>query len=115
LLTSVEGARVHVSGLDGMLYALRQAAAVVGVDSGPLHLAAALGKPGVAIYGPTDPVRNGPYGGTIEVLRAPGARTSYRRERQIDPAMREIAPAAVFERLRARLLSCGGQVARGER
>ena len=45
----------HLSSLPGPIYATRRAAAVVGVDSGPLHLAAALGKPGVAIFGPTDP------------------------------------------------------------
>ena len=44
---------------------------MIGVDSGPLHLAAALAKPGVAIYGPTDPARHGPYGGTFTVLRSP--------------------------------------------
>ena len=35
---------------------------VVANDSGPLHLAVALGIPAVGIYGPTDPARNGPYG-----------------------------------------------------
>jgi len=34
----------------------------IGGDSGPLHLAAALGKPTVGIFGPTDPLRNSPYG-----------------------------------------------------
>jgi len=45
----------------------------VGVDSGPLHLAAALNKSGAAIFGPTDPLRNGPYGGDFQVFRAAGA------------------------------------------
>lgn len=40
---------------------LRRAKLFVGGDTGPLHLAAALGTPIVAIYGPTDPVRNGPF------------------------------------------------------
>src|SRR5207248_3009600 len=60
-LASVPEARPHCSGIAGLIDATRRAAAVVGVDSGPLHLAAALGKPGVAIFGPTDPARNGPY------------------------------------------------------
>lgn len=38
----------------------RLAKLFVGGDSGPLHLAAAVGTPIVAIYGPTDPARNGP-------------------------------------------------------
>jgi len=40
-------------------------------DSGPMHLAVALGKPLVAIFGPTDPVRIGPYGRPQAVLQAP--------------------------------------------
>lgn len=39
----------------------RRASLFVGSDSGPLHLAAAVGTPIVAIYGPTDPARNGPF------------------------------------------------------
>ena len=72
---------------------------MVGLDSGPLHLAAALGKPGVAIYGPTDPARHGPYGGTIAVLRSPDAVTRYRRTQEPDASMREITPDQVFEAL----------------
>jgi lipopolysaccharide heptosyltransferase I len=34
----------------------------IGSDTGPLHLAAALGKRVIGLYGPTDPARNGPYG-----------------------------------------------------
>jgi lipopolysaccharide heptosyltransferase I len=41
---------------------LREASAVIGADTGPLHLAAALGTPVVGLYGPTNPARNGPYG-----------------------------------------------------
>jgi len=50
---------------------LRQAAGVVTVDSGPMHMAAALGVPVVAVFGPTDPVRVGPYGSGHVVLRDP--------------------------------------------
>ena len=39
----------------------RRARLFIGGDSGPLHLAAAVGAPIVGIYGPTDPVRNGPF------------------------------------------------------
>jgi lipopolysaccharide heptosyltransferase I len=47
---------------------LRQAAALVTNDSGPMHVAAAVGTPVVALFGPTDPVRTGPYGGGHSVL-----------------------------------------------
>jgi heptosyltransferase-1 len=95
----------HISGLPGLIWATRRAAAVVGVDSGPLHLAAAVEKPGVAVFGPTDPSRNGPYGDSIQVLRASGAVTSYKRGAAIDPSMRSISPDAVFETLKSVLCS----------
>ncbi len=40
---------------------LRRAKLLVSGDTGPLHLAAALGVPVVGLFGPTDPARNGPY------------------------------------------------------
>lgn len=89
----------HESSIAGLIYATRRAAAVVGVDSGPLHLAAALGKPGVAVYGPTDPARNGPYGGTIRVLRAPNAPTTYQRTNEPAASMKAITPEMVAAEL----------------
>ncbi|MBI3208335.1 MAG: glycosyltransferase family 9 protein [Candidatus Solibacter usitatus] len=99
LLQGLESVSVHVSSIAGLLHATRRAAAVVGVDSGPLHIAAALGKPGVAIFGPTDPKRNGPYGGSMRVLRYARAVTSYQRSPQTDPSMLEITPSMVAEAL----------------
>jgi len=43
---------------------------VVGGDTGPLHLAAALGTPVAGLYGPTDPARNGPYGQLDHVIQS---------------------------------------------
>ncbi len=48
----------------------RSASVVVSTDTGPMHLAAALGTPVVALFGPTAPWRTGPYGGGHVVLRA---------------------------------------------
>lgn len=98
-LARVAGTVVHTSSIEGLIDATRRAAAVVGVDSGPLHLAAALGKPGVAIYGPTDPTETGPYGGSLTVLRSPGAITSYKRREQFDESMLAITPEAVLAAL----------------
>lgn len=102
-LAAVQGAVAHTSGIAGLIDATRRAAAVVGVDSGPLHLAAALGMPGVAIFGPTDPARNGPYGGTIRVLRADGAETTYRRDAAPSASMRAITAEEVWAALRPQL------------
>jgi lipopolysaccharide heptosyltransferase II len=48
---------------------LERAALVVANDSGPMHVAAALGRPLVTPYGPTNPVRTGPYGRAESVVR----------------------------------------------
>lgn len=113
ILQSIPGALVHLSGIDGLINATRRATAVIGVDSGPMHLAAALNKPGIAIFGPTDPARNGPYGGSLQVLRHPSATSKLRRADgrsgayirgdEIDPAMRAVTPEAVLASLRTQV------------
>jgi len=87
---------------------LRGAACAVGGDTGPLHLAAALGTPTVALFGPTDPARNGPYrsGEAQEnehkdiVLRAPGVRTTHKRDSRPHPSMLALSVDQVFEAVR---------------
>jgi heptosyltransferase-1 len=96
----VAGSEWHVSGLPGLIHATRRASAIVGVDSGPLHIAAAIGKPGIAIYGPTDPAATGPYGKTFKILRSPAALTTYKRGAEPDASMRAISPDQVFEQLK---------------
>jgi heptosyltransferase-1 len=91
--------RIHESGLPGLIDGTRRAAAVIGVDSGPMHLAAAVGKPGVAIFGPTDPAKNGPFHSKMAVLRSAVAVTSYKRLDAIDPSMRAITVAQVKDAL----------------
>lgn len=90
---------VHISSIAGLIAATRRASAVLGLDSGPLHLAAALQKPGVALFGPTDPARNGPYGSTIRVLRSADAVTSYKRLPAVDPSMLALTPVQVGKAL----------------
>jgi heptosyltransferase I len=92
--------RAYVSTLAGLIDATRRATAVVGLDSGPLHLAAALGKPGVALFGPTDPACTGPFGGSLTVLRAPGFETTYKRHSETHASMRAIT----VEQVKAALL-----------
>ena len=96
----VDGAESHVSGIAGLIDATRRATAVVGVDSGPLHIAAAIGKTGVAIFGPTDPAVTGPYGKSITVLRIDDAVTTYKRAAESDASMRAITADQVFVQLR---------------
>ncbi|MDB5327084.1 MAG: lipopolysaccharide heptosyltransferase, partial [Phycisphaerales bacterium] len=48
---------------------LEGASLVVANDSGPMHIAAALGRPLVTLFGPTNPVRTGPFGRPETVLQ----------------------------------------------
>ena len=48
---------------------LRRADLVIANDSGPMHIASALGKPLVTMFGPTNSVRTGPYGRLDSVVR----------------------------------------------
>ncbi|HMM19594.1 MAG TPA: lipopolysaccharide heptosyltransferase II [Selenomonadales bacterium] len=65
IIASAKAAPVDLTGktsLKELAHLLKHARAFVGGDTGPMHLAAALATPVVALYGPTDIVRNGPYG-----------------------------------------------------
>jgi len=74
----------------------RRAKLFIGGDTGPLHLAAALQVPVVAIFGPTDPARNGPYGTRNVVLRNPASSTTHARNAKADQTMLEISVDAVI-------------------
>jgi heptosyltransferase-1 len=81
-----------VSGSLTELIALtRRACLFIGGDTGPLHLAAALGIPVLAIFGPTNPARNGPFGTRSIVLRSSASRTTHCRRAEPDPGMLEIS------------------------
>lgn len=80
----------------------RRAAVVVGGDSGPVHLAAALGRPVVALFGPTDPARNGPWGpGPMCVLRDPLSVTSHKKVPGPDPGLARITVQEVLDAVQA--------------
>ena len=68
-LAEATGARMAPpTNLRELAWLLKNAEAVIGGDTGPLHLAAALGTKVVGLYGPTDPRRNGPYGQLAHVI-----------------------------------------------
>jgi heptosyltransferase-1 len=74
----------------------RRVALVIAGDTGPLHLACALGRPVVGIYGPTDPSRNGPFGTSFKVLRSPESRRDHTRNAAPEPGLLTIQPADVL-------------------
>jgi heptosyltransferase-1 len=88
----------------GQLIALvRRATVVIAGDTGPLHLAAALERPVVGIYGPTDPARNGPYGTRQRILRDASSITSHKRIAEIEDGMLRIEVDDVVEAAREML------------
>lgn len=58
---------------EGLAHVAARAALFVAGDTGPLHLAVALGVPTLALFGPTDPARNGPYRRPWSAVRYDGA------------------------------------------
>jgi ADP-heptose:LPS heptosyltransferase len=72
-------ARIVSGDLGALIGVARRASAFVAGDTGPLHIAAALGTPVVAVFGPTSPRRNGPYSQRSRVVRAAGVETTYSR------------------------------------
>ena len=93
------GAEVIPSTLPQMLALTRRAALVIGGDTGPIHLAAALGRPTLALFGPTDPARNGPHFPSARTitLRHPTSRTDHHRTATPDPGLKQITVEQVLE------------------
>jgi heptosyltransferase-1 len=98
--TSGGAARPMNCTLTELIALTRRARLFIGGDTGPLHLAAALQVPVVAIYGPTDPARNGPYGTRSIVFRNAESITSHARRTEADEGMLGIGSTAVVEAAR---------------
>jgi 3-deoxy-D-manno-octulosonic-acid transferase/heptosyltransferase-1 len=91
----------------------REAALLVTTDSGPMHLAAAVGTPIVALFGPTDPARTGPYGPGHRIIRK-GLSCSpcFRKRCETPRCMTDISVEEVFTAVKEMLAS---RKERGER
>jgi len=85
--------------LKRLAYLLKKADIVIGNDSGPIHIAAAVGTPVVALYGPTSPARTGPYGRQQTVLTSRlSCSPCFGRKCDLDVAcMRNITVEAVYQ------------------
>jgi len=91
--------RVIPSTLPQMIALIRRAGIVIGGDSGPVHMAAGLGRPVVMLFGATDPLRNGPYFADAKfiVIRHPSSVNDYRHHQFIDPGLEQIPVEQVLE------------------
>jgi heptosyltransferase I len=82
--------------LERLIAVTRRICLTIAGDTGPLHLACALGKPVVGIYGPTDPKRNGPFGVPFRVLRHPESKRDHTRHSEPEAGLLTITPEQVF-------------------
>jgi len=80
----------------------RRAKLFLGGDTGPLHLAAAVGTPLVAIHGPTDPARNGPFN-KADIALYNQAPINHSRRNSHAPYIEGISVESVREAIEARL------------
>jgi lipopolysaccharide heptosyltransferase II len=90
--------------LPEMIEWIRRCDLMITNDTGPMHAAAAMRKPLVALFGPTEPRRTGPYGQLENVLRvdhlpcSPCLKSRCRYEKP-DECLRALTPGHVVERV----------------
>lgn len=84
---------------------LQRADLYVGVDSGPMHIAAFAGTPVVALFGPTDPARVGPYGDGHRVVRREDLECLACRRRSCEDrkCLEGLEPKRVYEEIQCLL------------
>ncbi len=103
VVTASHGAATAIATDLRQLIALtRRAALVVAGDTGPLHLAAALNRPVLALFGPTDPARTGPWNVGPQhtqscVLRHPSSVTDHRRHPTIERGLLQLSTQTVAD------------------
>ena len=87
------------STLPQLIALVRRAALVLGGDTGPVHLGAALGRPTLALFGPTDPARNGPWfpGAKARVLRHADSASNHKRHRETEAGLARLSVDEVTE------------------
>ena len=91
------GATSLLCSIEQLIAITRRVSLAIAGDTGPLHLACALGRPVVGIYGPTDPSRNGPFGTLFKVFRSPESRRDHARREEPEAGLLTISPEEVLE------------------
>jgi heptosyltransferase I len=91
------GAIALLGSIEKLIAVTRRVSLAIAGDTGPLHLACALGRPVVGIYGPTDPARNGPFGTRFKVFRNPESQRDHTRREEPEAGLLTITPDDVIE------------------
>ena len=100
---SSKGAAINLAGktdLKELAALLSISRFVVTVDSGPMHIAAALSTPAIALFGPTSPKRTGPYGeGNIIIQKDFDCSPCFMRKCPDPRCMEQITAGEVMEKI----------------
>jgi heptosyltransferase I len=90
--------------LKQLMALIKQCKLLISGDTGPAHLAAALGVPTVTLFGPSDPRRNGPYGEPHKIVASPLAPAGhFKRKERGDRWLRAIEVEPVIEAAKEQL------------
>jgi 3-deoxy-D-manno-octulosonic-acid transferase/heptosyltransferase-1 len=104
LMTTVS---INLSGATTLLdlaILYKKARIVITTDSGPMHLAVAVETPVIALFGPTDPVRTGPYGAGHTIIRAElSCSPCFSKKCSTKKCMEDISPQQVFAAVEKKL------------
>ncbi len=104
IVNAVEAEAINSAGvfnLNELAFLQTQAAVLITPDSGPMHLAAGVGTPVVALFGPTDPKLTGPYGdGHAIITKEMDCRPCLKRQCASKACMVQITPKDVCEAVR---------------
>jgi len=107
ITTRMQAKAVNLAGettLPELAYLYQKALLLVTTDSGPMHLAAAVGTPVVALFGPTDPQRTGPYGDGHVIIRIDlPCSPCLRKECPTTKCMQDILPEQVLAAIEGKL------------
>ena len=95
-MASEEIARPMECSISQLIALTRRASLFLGGDTGPMHLAAALNVPVVALFGPTRPDRNGPYATRSVILRSAQSKDNSSHTDEPDAGLQSISPDEVI-------------------
>ena len=96
-----------------LAYLYQLASLLITTDSGPMHIAAAVGTPVIALFGPTDPLRTGPYGKGHEVIRKElPCSPCFLKKCDSKKCMRDITVEEVFQAVKEKLVGINKKTAK---
>jgi heptosyltransferase I len=107
ITSQMSAAPVNLAGATSLLdlaWLYKSALLVVTTDSGPMHLASAVGTPVIALFGPTDPARTGPYGAGHTIIRSDEpCSPCFLKKCPTKKCMQDISPEQVFAAVNTQL------------